>query len=182
MRRQPRIVLRSVKRAEKPVEATERLWAYPWIRFDAVVAEDANYDVTGKLLLRGSQGPYVLDSVCFKARDEPITGTGVRSVPLEAVTNLVLAKHGVTTLSHERVLLDSVPEIIKGKPIGAQIRAAGIHDEAALDVVTDAYVHAVLTGSPAAEAVALKLECSLPTAAKFIRSARRYGILRIERD
>ncbi len=62
---------------------------------------------------------------------------------------------------------------------GADLRARGIHDPGTLTVVAMTYQTARVLGQPVAQAVADRLDCSLPTAAKYIAAAKDDGHLSV---
>jgi hypothetical protein len=89
-------------------------------------------------------------------------------VPIEEVTGVVLRKYGAKSTFDELEYED-----------GYRLRDAGIGDESALRFVTGTYLTASLQGLAPASRVADRLECSLPTAGRWIAAAKDAGFLTV---
>jgi hypothetical protein len=167
------------------VEVFPGVTAFRDIRFSAGLRY---YTVEGRLVLDDPPSAYLLDSLTvrrprgseapfpttakmrrqIRERARPVTSEGLRTVALEHVTAFVLNLYGV----------ESVIDKMTDEDV-AQLRAAGLKDEAALGFVTAVYLEASLRGLAPAGWVAHRLDCSAATAGRWIAAAKDAGFLTV---
>lgn len=166
------------------LEVLPGLRAFKWLEFTAAL-DDPDCTIEGRLGLQGFRGPYRLERITVKAGvgmlPGCITGEALRSVSIEEVVNAVLAEHGTEAGEGRRPAHPDWQQAAELEPrTGAQLRGIGAGDRGVLAVVAAVYMAALLSGGNPAESVAARLEASPATAGRYIRAAKKSGLLRTE--
>jgi hypothetical protein len=152
------------------LEVVPGVVAFKTITFEAWV-ERNDYGLEGRLVLDDPPSRYLLDRFTMQRgpeSEEPITATRIRSVPIDFVINQVLATFGVQTEA------DWAPE--EG---GSALRQRGLEDEWALHRVAEVYLASGLRGEPSLAKTAEYLDCSIPTASRWVAAAKDAGLLKV---
>jgi hypothetical protein len=156
--------------------------AFETIDFEAWV-EGVELVMVGRLVLDDPPSRYVLERFAVeRAKRErgdlgqPVTATGLRSVPLDFVVSTVRGQYG-TEGDSWGLADDGKPGV--GAEHGAALRARGLGDETALRTVAAVYLaHSLRTDEPI-DWVAIYLDCSIPTASRWVAAAKDAGYLRV---
>jgi hypothetical protein len=101
-------------------------------------------------------------------RSRPVTSEGVRSIPVEQVTGLILSAYGA----------ESTFDDLEDDALMA-LRAAGPSDLEALRVLAGVYLTASLRGIAPAAMVADRFGIAAPTAGRWIAAAKDSGLLQV---
>jgi hypothetical protein len=153
-----------------PVDVVPGVVAFETITFKAWV-ERNDYGLEGRLVLDDPPSRYLLDRFTMQRgaeSEEPITATGIRSVPIDFVISQVLQEFGVQADA------DWSPE--EG---GENLRQRGLDDEWALQRVAEVYLTAGLRRESSLAKTAQYLDCSVPTVSRWVAAAKDAGFLRV---